>query len=275
MLYSQNGWPVADSTSTLVRTTAQGVIWFSANHDVAWFMDRYVNWYALRVEPLKLPYDVGGQWSYAVRNIRGSTTAISNHASATARDLNAAAHPRGVPLARTYTAEQVRDIRAYLGAIRTASGVKVFRWGGDYITAPVDGMHVEIMVNPHDLMMTRALIEMQEAQAKGTDMEWGEKVALTAGDAAAWNLTGPRIAATASTHATPWKAGDMVAISDMVRYPTLSRKIDAFVRTELPTLRSGLSVMGSAISALTTQVNQLATLLETLTVTPKGSDDHE
>lgn len=66
----------------------------------------------------------------------GSTGWYSNHASATAVDLNGGRHPqfrRG-----TFTAAQVAQIRTILAA------TKVIDWGGDWDDASVDEMHFEI-----------------------------------------------------------------------------------------------------------------------------------
>jgi hypothetical protein len=97
-------------------------------------------WHAT-VEPLVWP----GCWGYADRNVRGSTTVISNHSSGTAIDLNAPAHPRGVPAKQTMTPAKIAACRAI---VNTSGGV--LRWGGDY-TAPSlpDAMHFEINADPN------------------------------------------------------------------------------------------------------------------------------
>lgn len=86
------------------------------------------------VEAIEGP--VMDDWGYAERNIRGSSTTLSNHASGTAIDLNAPRHPLGKR--GTFTGEQARRIRAIVGA---TGGV--VRWGGDY-TSRADEMHFEI-----------------------------------------------------------------------------------------------------------------------------------
>lgn len=84
------------------------------------------------VEPLVWP----GNWGYAERTIRGSSTTLSNHASGTALDLNAPAHPLG--RRGTFSAAQVRAIRSILDFCEG-----VVRWGGDY-RSRADEMHFEI-----------------------------------------------------------------------------------------------------------------------------------
>jgi hypothetical protein len=80
-------------------------------------------------------------WGYAERTIRGDSTTLSNHASGTAIDLNATAHPLGTAPSANYSASEVAQIRAVVA--RTEGCV---RWGGDY-TGRKDGMHFEIVAS--------------------------------------------------------------------------------------------------------------------------------
>lgn len=78
-------------------------------------------------------------WGWAVRPVRGQTSGYSNHASATAIDINAIQHGRGKR--GTFSAAQVREIRKILAYLEG-----VVRWGGDYpanLSLP-DEMHFEI-----------------------------------------------------------------------------------------------------------------------------------
>lgn len=77
-------------------------------------------------------------WGYAFRNVRGSTTNLSNHASGTAVDLNAVDHPLGK--SGTFPNEKVPMIRA----LAKKYGMI---WGGDFRSRP-DEMHFEIAVTP-------------------------------------------------------------------------------------------------------------------------------
>src|SRR5690606_27187157 len=86
------------------------------------------------VEPLEWP----GNWGYAERTVRGSSTTLSNHASGTALDLNAPKHPLGTDPRANFTAAQLQAIRAIVDFCEG-----VVRWGGDY-TGRKDGMHFEI-----------------------------------------------------------------------------------------------------------------------------------
>lgn len=90
------------------------------------------------VEPLRAPDGVLDCWGYAPRTIRGSST-LSNHASGTALDLRARAHPLGV--SGTFRPAQVAAIRRILADCRFA-----LRWGGDF-RGRKDEMHVEVVVD--------------------------------------------------------------------------------------------------------------------------------
>lgn len=75
-------------------------------------------------------------WGWAVRAVRGQTAGYSNHASATAIDYNAPAHPLGV--SGTWTPKEKAAINALLADMNG-----VVRWGENYTTRK-DGMHFEI-----------------------------------------------------------------------------------------------------------------------------------
>jgi hypothetical protein len=136
---SQNGYDVFDNTNNFVRTTVEGVGFWSLDEDIATILDDFTQKFHDQIEHIDLPvretpgYD---DWSYAVRPVRGQTTGYSNHGSATARDLNATRHPRGVR--NTYSAAKraaLRDlVNSYDGVLRH----------GEFYSDVIDGMHVEI-----------------------------------------------------------------------------------------------------------------------------------
>src|SRR5262245_52505022 len=135
MPYSQNGWPVDPQRSahTVPGTDVSVIV---RDGDVATVLIYVMAEFHKRVEPINR-----GQlddWGYANRPIRGST-ATSNHASATAVDINATKHPLGV--VGTFTPKQVDVIHAILSEVDN-----VVRWGGDY-TGRKDEMHFEINDN--------------------------------------------------------------------------------------------------------------------------------
>lgn len=140
-LTSSNGWPVIDTATGTTQFAAGGRTWRAANATVAAVARYFLERYATEVEPI-----TGGtldDWSWAVRNVRDSTTTVSNHASATAWDVNALDHVRGK--AGTFTPAQLAALRSLL------EDFPVIRWGGDYVNAPVDAMHFELNVVPAGL----------------------------------------------------------------------------------------------------------------------------
>jgi len=131
MATSQNGWSANDRGLIASYQLPGGKVALRAG-DVSVVLLWVANEFHRRVEPLRWP----GNWGYAERPIRGSTTTLSNHASGTALDLNAPAHPLGK--VGTFSAAQVKAIREIL---RYCEGT--VRWGGDY-SGRKDEMHFEI-----------------------------------------------------------------------------------------------------------------------------------
>jgi hypothetical protein len=137
MTTSQNGWPASPNKSAIgiVDATVPGtdVVFPQGvkDGDVKTVLMYVADQFNKTVEPLK----AGDCWGYYYRNIQGSTT-VSNHASGTAIDLNAPAHPMGK--AGTFSATQTAAIS---NIIRYCEGV--VRWGGNY-SARKDEMHFEI-----------------------------------------------------------------------------------------------------------------------------------
>ncbi|MGH3095224.1 MAG: M15 family metallopeptidase, partial [Streptosporangiales bacterium] len=96
-----------------------------------------MRWVAERFHAEVEPLHHGWCWGYAPRNIRGGSS-LSNHASGTAIDLNAPAHPLGTQPRANYSRKQIRRIHRIVGL-----SSRVIRWGGDY-SGRKDGMHFEI-----------------------------------------------------------------------------------------------------------------------------------
>jgi hypothetical protein len=132
---SQNGWPVVGK-SACDQGPFHGVRFPNGilAGDVAiiarWQLRRYVT----EVEPIH----AGSCWGWYVKTIEGSST-ISNHASATAWDVNAPQHPMGRPASASMTGGMIAECRAI---VRDSGGV--LRWGGDFRGRP-DPMHWEII----------------------------------------------------------------------------------------------------------------------------------
>lgn len=144
-VYSQNGYKANDRS--LIKTYTVNGIEHSGKvavreGDVATVLLWILRKYDREVQPLHWP----GVWGYAERDIRGSTTTLSNHASGTAVDADADDHPLGTSPSANYTAAQIREIHHIL-AYTVVDGVQVVRWGGDY-TGRKDGMHFEINASP-------------------------------------------------------------------------------------------------------------------------------
>lgn len=127
---SQNGWPVYDTAPPATTPYITGRVRPGDVDTVFTWLGEQFN---ERVEHIRKDWS----WGWAKRNVRGSTTAISNHASATANDFNAPAHVLGKR--GTFTPKQEAAIRAIL---RELEGV--IRWGGDYVNR-ADEMHFEVI----------------------------------------------------------------------------------------------------------------------------------
>lgn len=135
MVASQNGWSPANDPSVITYwRTSNNTLVSSRRGDVKVVM----RWVAERFHADIERLHHGWCWGYAPRLIRGSSS-VSNHATGTAIDLNAPAHPLGTQPSANYSRKQIRRIRK---RIVTRSG-GVIRWGGDY-TGRKDGMHFEV-----------------------------------------------------------------------------------------------------------------------------------
>lgn len=145
---SGNGWSVLDAAPPRLRVPyiEPDVLLALRPGDVAVILLEVARRWHNEVEPLDLPGPLD-EWGWAKRNVRGSATIISNHASGTAEDLNATRHPRGVPTARWLDGSQISRCRAIRAAMYDQEyGGSVVRWGGDYSGTP-DAMHWEIADN--------------------------------------------------------------------------------------------------------------------------------
>lgn len=136
MPVSQNGYPANDRS--LVHNPKVpgtpidfpgGVRRGPAGDLLIWIAEQMQN----RVERRPNNY---GMWGYAERPIRGGTQ-LSNHASGTAIDWHAPAHPLGAD--NTFSNAQEAEIHQIL---REAEGC--VRWGGDY-SGRRDEMHFELV----------------------------------------------------------------------------------------------------------------------------------
>ena len=235
--HSQNGWPVL-SSNRLTWFSAAGGRFAAANSDVAVLAKYLIERFADEVEPIE--GRVLDDWSWAARNVRGSTSVISNHASATAWDLNALKHPQGVR--GTFTQSKIAKVHSILAGITDGKGHKVFRWGNDYVNSKIDSMHFEINVSASTVRLARTVL--QQRLEDEADMKWNDQIKLTAADAKIWG--------------GPWKAGDKVTVGLMIRYPTLARRAEAELKASAAAAAKRDAAMKAQLDTLIAAVGALA-----------------
>ncbi len=146
MANSQNGWPVVGH-SEMFDGKVLGVEF--PNGFLKGDVETVFKWLITQLNARVEKIDNGGCWGYYVKHIPGSNS-ISNHASGTAIDYNAPAHPLGVH--NTYNAADRAEIHSIL---RYLEGT--VRWGGDYNGRP-DDMHFEIVGTPAEVRRVAAKI---------------------------------------------------------------------------------------------------------------------
>lgn len=151
---SQNGWPVDPPRSkrTIPGTNVGLVVADGPAGDVLMHVLGQVQ---ARVEDISMNSEKGeaDDWGYANRPVRGGQ-AISNHASATAVDINATRHPLGER--GTFTPAQVDEIHRILGEVDN-----VVRWGGDY-KSRADEMHFEINASQEEVARVAERLRAQQ-----------------------------------------------------------------------------------------------------------------
>jgi len=140
MSTSQNGFPALDYGSRLLYTwtipAKNGTLKLTLRNGSAGFvLVHFLVWFSETIEDLTGAHPAD-DWGFAPRPIRGSSTTLSNHASATAADTNATEHPLGVR--GTLTIKEKAKIwlrlKVYRGVLRH----------GAFYNGRVDEMHVEI-----------------------------------------------------------------------------------------------------------------------------------
>lgn len=163
MALSQNGWTAFTSTSgNASRRQVPGTdVWLTVHNGTAGDL---LIWVAEQFDKRVESIDNGrgtiddGAWNY--RQISGST-ALSNHASATAIDLNWSRHPLGA--VGTFNGAQVTAIRQIISETGGA-----IRWGGSY-SGRKDEMHFEI--DTDQAGCNRAWAAIQERQNRTEEEE--------------------------------------------------------------------------------------------------------
>lgn len=157
MVLSQNGWSANDISQTTTYTIGNGRSIRLRRGDAGYLLTRFANWFDKNIEDI----DAGqlDDWGYAERNIRGSETTVSNHASGTAMDLNATKHPLGVR--GTFPKAKAAAIREHLKVVYG----DVIRWGGDYVNR-ADEMHFEINGTAADVARVATHLRTVDAAPK-------------------------------------------------------------------------------------------------------------
>lgn len=122
----------------------------------------------------------GWCWGFNYRATTGGTT-LSNHASASAEDLNAPLHPYNVPASRNLTPAQIAEIHQILAELDG-----VVRWGGDY-SSNVDAMHFELNVTPESGRV-RAVADKIRSNNVALDQDDYAKIAKAIKDGVAAGL---------------------------------------------------------------------------------------
>lgn len=244
-LHSQNGWRVL-VREDLVWFTAAGQRFAAASADVATVAGYFIERFAAEVEPIK--GKVLDDWSWAVRPVRGQTSGYSNHASATAWDLNATQHPRAVHW--TFSNKEIQRIRAILADIKDAFGKRVIVWGGDFSTV-VDSMHFEIrgggvqVAQAAHIIRARQTEQAAAEQAQEDDVSFKDQHTLTAADVAAYG--DPTL-----------KVGDRKSFDEILRFPPAMARLrrelaarDAAQVTRDAQTAAQITALSQAVAALT------------------------
>lgn len=141
MAKSQNGWPVVEKNKC-DQGPWSGVTF--PNGILAGDVATIAEWQLARYEADVQPLVAGTCWGWFVKEIEGSSK-ISNHASATAWDINASQLPMGPP---TSSSMSDAEIDACRRIVDDSDGT--LRWGGDYSGRP-DPMHWEIDAPPNEV----------------------------------------------------------------------------------------------------------------------------
>lgn len=149
--FSDNGWPGIPDRADLEACNIPGTdLHFRLAPGLpAWILTEFARRFHAEVESLNGPQL--DDWSYAWRDVRGSTVHLSCHASGTAIDLNALTHPRGVK--NTFSPAKEKKLRALLADFEDpTTGISVIKWGNDFKwPSIVDPMHFQIRGTKDDL----------------------------------------------------------------------------------------------------------------------------
>ena len=225
--FSQNGWPAYANTSHFTRFTAAGQGWWAANADVAVVFTEFIERFDKEVE--EITQTTLDDWSYANRLVRGSSSVVSNHGSATAIDINALKHPRGVH--NTFSTAKAAKVRQIKNAITDDAGKPVLRLGMDYTTT-VDDMHVEINVNAARVKQAANKIRKQ----KEDDVSFADKHKLTDADIRAYDQAS-------------LKVGQTKSYDELIRFPPATERLRREMTAQIGALTRMVSALADALKA--------------------------
>jgi len=245
--FSQNGWPAYATTSHFTRFNAANQGWWAANPDVAVVFTEFINRFDKEVEEVTQPKL--DDWSYANRLVRGSTSVVSNHGSATAIDLNALQHPRGVH--NTFSPTQRARMHSIKNAITDAAGKPVLRLGMDYTTT-VDDMHVEINANAARVKQAANKIRARN-QIQEDDVSFNDIHKLTAADVAAYG--NPAL-----------KVGQPMSYDSLVRFPPATERVRREAAAQHKQLVALIGSQNATIAALAAALKDGGSITETQAV---------
>lgn len=145
---SQNGWTVLEASSTKWWNVPGTDRRLQLRRGGAGFaLVHFATWFNREIEPLSPTFD---DWGWSPRRIAGSDE-WSNHASGTAADCNADAHPQGQ--VGTFTTTQAARIQHRL----ETRFQNLIRWGGTYRSVK-DEMHFEIVGTPTQIAELYAVL---------------------------------------------------------------------------------------------------------------------
>lgn len=132
MAISRNGWDVFTSSSNKRLVNFPWVTGRVRGGDHFVVLDYIAERFHNEVEPIIRAHS----WAWAYRDVRGVGGVISEHATGTAVDFNAPAHPIGVR--NTFSVAKRAIIRQVMKDVRGAA-----RWGGEW--SRPDDMHFELI----------------------------------------------------------------------------------------------------------------------------------
>jgi len=158
MTKSQNGWPASKDQKEIdikvfkVKGTDRKM---RLQKDAGVILAAFAAEFHAQVEPID--EGVFDDWAYAYRDVRGSDSVLSNHASGTAIDLNATKHP--LHAQNTFTKQQAAIIRELCKKY-------AIRWGGDYAKRK-DEMHFEIVETPDEVKARIKAMKLKKENKDG------------------------------------------------------------------------------------------------------------